>query len=116
LVKAEEQVSIDYKKSVAEVYLDTVKILARSWSLQTPATFDNYRRPTFIIASLILAQEMLPRAALPGLQDLFDSVKDLPPRFKWYIEVFQHLSEHEKVEEERARNIDVTVQSMPEPE
>jgi hypothetical protein len=115
LVEAEEQVPIDYKKSVAEVYLYTVQILARSWWLQPAETFEDNGQPTFIKVSLALAQEMFPRAALPGLQALCEPVKDLP-RFKWYIEVFQHLSEHEKVEEERARNIVVTVQSMPESE
>jgi hypothetical protein len=95
LVKAEEQVPIDYKKSVAEVYIDSVQILARRWWLQTPPTFDNNGQPTFIKVSFALANEMFPRAALPGLQALFEPVKDLP-RFKWYIEVFQHLSEHEK--------------------
>jgi hypothetical protein len=99
LVEAEEQVPIDYKKSVAEVYLDTVQILARSWWLQTARTFEDNGQPTFIKVSLALAQEMFPRAALPGLQALFEPVKDLP-RFKWYIEVFQHLSEHDKKMEE----------------
>jgi hypothetical protein len=104
LVKAEEQVPIDYKKSVAEVYVDTVQILARRWWLQTPHTLDDNGQPTFIKVSLALAQEMFPRAALPGLYALFKPVRD-PPTFKWYIEVFQYLSEHENIEEESAKNI-----------
>jgi hypothetical protein len=81
LVKTEEQVPIDYKKSVTEVYIDTVNILARRWWLQTVKTFEDNGQPTFYKVSLALAHEMVPRAALPSLQAFFEPVKGLP-RFK----------------------------------
>ncbi|KAH7080802.1 heterokaryon incompatibility protein-domain-containing protein [Paraphoma chrysanthemicola] len=95
LVKAEEQVPIDYSKSVSEVYIDTLQILARRWWLQTPTDFDNIGRPAFIGVAVSLAKEMFTYASLPGLWALLRPVRSLPG-FKWYIKVFQHLSEHEQ--------------------
>ncbi|KAF2025421.1 hypothetical protein EK21DRAFT_10728, partial [Setomelanomma holmii] len=34
IVKEEEQVPIDYSKSISEVYIDTIQVLARRWWLQ----------------------------------------------------------------------------------
>ncbi|KAH7081971.1 heterokaryon incompatibility protein-domain-containing protein [Paraphoma chrysanthemicola] len=95
LVKAEEQVPIDYSKPVSGVYIDTLQILARRWWLQTPTDFDDVGRPTFISVSLSLAKEMFSNEALPGLWVLLRPVRGLPG-FKWYIKVFQHLSEYEQ--------------------
>ncbi|KAF1846021.1 HET-domain-containing protein [Cucurbitaria berberidis CBS 394.84] len=90
LVKPEEQLAIDYEKSVPEVFVDAVKVLARSHWRQHPYTRFS-KEPPYITTFMSLAKNMGFAQQLDTLRKLTKEIYNTKPSAAWYQKVLQYL-------------------------
>jgi hypothetical protein len=97
LIKKEETLTVDYAKSVSEVFIDTIKVLAR-------ASYEYEDAPTFAIISWRLANNMgfgfVQLRHIGRFLYLIDNSGSNEISDAWFDQVLEHLSSSEKTRQQ----------------